>query len=558
MLRPVGRLERLCYDRMEREHELARTGHPKGFTFDAKAGLFAVNWIEKYCRHHKGEWKGRPLKLQWEQKWCIANLFGWKRPDKTRRFRKSWEEVPRKNGKTEKAAGKACFLFVGDNEPGAEVYTTATAKEQAAICHAAARGMVTQSPELRRFVRVPKKENGNLVCETLGSKMQILSSDFGTLDGLSPHGDIRDEVHAWTDHELAGVLNTAMGSRRQPMTIEVTTAGVYNPDGVGWQHHDYATSILEQEFEDDRQFVFITAMDEKDDPFDPATWSKANPNLGVSLKLDYIADQANEAHRNPRALNDFLRLHLNQWTSVVTRWFNMDRWRECPSEALKLDELAAACGAGKVKCYGGIDLSRTTDLTAFVNVFIFENDDIGLLPRFWLPQARIDEELQRSGQSKFKGWVEAGFIVPTPGEVVDYGFVKKQIMDDYARFKHKEIAFDPYNATQATTELYGDGLPLVEVRQGPPSLSAACKHLERAVLQRKVRHGGNHVMTWNIGNAVARSDANGNIAPDKLRSKNKIDGVSATVTALSRYVVTKQTPPDEGSYLLRRPPVLLG
>jgi phage terminase large subunit-like protein len=547
--RPIGKLERLCIERMEREHELARQGHPRGFWYDAEAGDYAVRWIEKYCRHHKGKWKGRRLLLEEHQKWKIRNQFGWKRQDGTRRFRKVWEEEPRKNGKTELAAGRGVFLMVGDDEPGAEVYTTATAKEQAEICHKAAREMVIQSPELNQFVTVPKKLQGNLVCERLGSKMQILSSDFGTLEGLSPHGDIRDEVHAWTNHELAGVLNTAMGSRSQPLTLEVTTAGIYDKDGVGWQHHDYAVSILEDpEFVDDRQFVYITASDEGDDPFDPSTWWKANPNLGISLYPDFIAEQANEAKRNPRLLNDFLRYHLNQWVNVVKRWFNMDRWRACPT---KID-VAALTG---LRCYGGLDLSRTTDLTAFVNVFIFPNGDIALLPRFWLPQEKLDEEFKQKGQSKYKAWVDAGLITPTPGATVDYGFVKRQIKEDNARFKHSEIGFDPYNANQTTTELLSEGLPMVEVRQGPVTLSAACKHFEGLILNRRV-HNNSPVMSWCVGNAVSRSDANDNIAPDKARAKDKIDGVSATVTALSRYVVSK--PPNEGGYLSRRGLVVLG
>lgn len=547
--RPIGRLERLCLERMEREHELARNGHPKGYWYDAAAGDYAVRWIEKYCRHHKGEWKGKRLILQETQRWTIRNVFGWRRPDGTRRFRKSWEEVPRKNGKTEKAAATGVFMMVGDNEPGAEVYTTATAKEQAEICHTAAREMVMQSPELNQFVRVPKKKAGNLICERLGSKMQILSSDFGTLDGLSPHGDIRDEVHAWTDHDLAGVLNTAMGARRQPLTLEVTTAGLYDPESVGWQHHDYAVSILEDpEFVDDRQFVYITTMDEGDDPFDPATWWKANPNLGVSLYPDFIAEQANEAKRNPRLLNDFLKYHLNRWVNVVRRWFNMERWRACPNK-IDIDALTG------LPCYGGLDLSRTTDLTAWVNVFILPNEEIALLPRFWLPQEKLDEELRSKGQHKYKNWVDAGFITATPGSTVDYGFIKRQIKEDVARFKHREIGFDPYNANQTTTELLAEGVPMVEVRQGPATLSAACKYFEGLVLGRRVHHN-NPVMSWCVGNAVSRSDANDNIAPDKKRAKDKIDGVSATVNALSRFVVAK--PPDGGSYLLRRPLVVLG
>lgn len=536
----AGRLERLGYERHARDLALAASpdGHPRGLWFDEKAGERAVRWIEKFCRHHKGEWAGKPLVLEPWQRFIVMCLFGWKRRDGTRRFRKAWIEVPRKNGKTELAAAIAMFLLVADAEPGAEVYITATKKEQALICHEAARGMVRHSPRLKEHVFVPKAKRSNLVCRD--SKMEVLASDYGTLDGLSPHGDVRDEVHAWTDHGLAGVLNTAMGSRRQPMTLEITTAGTYDKDGVGWQHHEYALEVLEAKFDDDRQFSFVACLDDGDDPWDPKVWAKANPNLNVSLKLDYVTEQADEARHNPRLANDFLRLHCNRWTHQVERWLNVERWNECDATPLDLAAYASAA------CYLGLDLSRTTDLTAAVFVFVLPVQEgeptIALLPLFWLPQARLDDERLR-GETRYHDWVARGFLTVTPGDVVDYAFIRRGVRDVVAKLKgFRECGFDPYNATQISTELQSDGLTMVEVRQGPPSLSEACKFLERRTLERKVLHGGNPIMAWCVGNAVVRSDANGNIAPDKARAKSKIDGVSAAVTALARYVVAPQRP----------------
>lgn len=527
--RELGRLERLCRERNERDLELARHGHPKGFWFDKAAGDYVVRWMEKYLRHHLAEWAGRKLLLEEWQKENLRQIFGWKRADGTRRFRKAWWETPRKNGKTQIGGGVGLFLFTGDSEPGAEVYTTAVKKDQALICHHAARGMAQQSPELKQIISIPKAKNANLTCSTLGSKMQALASDYGSLDGLNPNGDIRDEVHAWTDHELAAVLNTAMGSRRQPLTLEITTAGTYDAEGVGWQHHNYAVELLERTFEDDRQFVYIAAIDEEDDPWDPKTWAKANPNLGISLKPDFIADQAAEAQRSPIVANDFLRLHCNRWTSQVERWLNIERWKEC-TKPLDL----AACAT--LPCFGGLDLSKTTDLTAFVLTFILPDGEIGLLPTFWLPEAKLEEEKTKKGMRRYRDWADHGFIRVTPGAVVDYAFVRKEINEQAKRFRILEIGFDEYNATQISSELISDGLKLAVVRQGPPSLSEACKFFEGKILERKVRHGGHPVLAWCVGNAVARSDANGNIAPDKKRAKDKIDGVSATVTGLTRYV----------------------
>ncbi len=550
--RQLGRLERLCRERNERDLELARKGHPKGFRFDKAAGDYVVRWMEKYLRHHLAEWAGRPMLLEEWQKENIRQIFGWKRPDGTRRFRKAWWETPRKNGKTQIGGGIGLFLLTGDSEPGAEVYTTAVKKEQALICHHAARGMAQQSPELKQIISIPKAKNANLTCTALGSKMQALASDYGSLDGLNPNGDIRDEVHAWTDHELAAVLNTAMGSRRQPLTLEITTAGTYDAEGVGWQHHNYAVELLEGAFEDDRQFVYIAAIDDEDDPWDPRTWSKANPNLGISLKPDFIADQAAEAQRSPIVANDFLRLHCNRWTSQVDRWLNIERWKECNPTPLDLSQL------GGVPCYAGLDLSKTTDLTAFVLIFILPEGEIGLVPTFWLPQAKIEEEAQKKGQRRYRDWVDRGFIKVTPGDTVDYAFVRRDINEQAKHVKIKELAFDPYNATQLAGELGpgGDGFTVVEVRQVPATLSEACKFFEGKILGRKIRHGNHPVLSWCVGNAVARSDSNANIAPDKKRAKDKIDGVSATVTGLSRFVVAK--PNDAGGYLSRGKAITLG
>lgn len=537
--RPIGRLERLCIEREERERELARQGHPKGYWFDQAAADFAVNWIQHYCRHHKGEWRGRPFRLEdWQIRNMVAPVYGWKRADGTRRYRKSWREIPRKNGKTQIASAEGGFLFIGDNEPGAEVYFTATTKDQAFIGFEATREMVNASPDLKAAVKVPKRLMGNLSCGALGSKVQLLAGDFGSLDGLSPHGDIRDEVHAWKDHRLADVLNTAMGARRQPLTLEITTAGVVDEESVGFQHHEYAVGLLEGLFEDDRQHVYITAIDEGDDPWDPAVWAKANPNLGISLKKDFIEGQANEARAQASAANAFLRLHLNRWTGQHNRWLDLERWRECDQRPLDLAALA------KVPCYGGLDLSSTTDLTAFVLVFLLPDGVLGLLSFFWLPQERVKEEALKRGQSRYRTWVESGHITTTPGDSVDYAFIRKKVNELAKQFKGlREIGFDPYNAKQLSTELVADGLPMVEVRQGPPSLSEGCKLFEARILDRKIRNGGNPVMTWCVSNAVARSDANLNIAPDKKNAKEKIDGVSATVTALSRLVVAPAPAP---------------
>jgi phage terminase large subunit-like protein len=532
----AGKLERLAYERNERDLALTRQpgGHPRGLVFDAEAGERVVRFIEGYCRHHKGEWNGRALLLEPWQKWLIRTLFGWRRADGTRRFRKAWIEIPRKNGKTELAAAIGLYLLIADGEAGAEVYTTATKRDQAAICHTAAREMVRASPNLARFVHVPKKEHGNLVCSRLGSKMQILASDSGTLDGLSPSGDIRDEVHQWKDPRLAGVLDTATGARRQPMTVEITTAGVYDVEAVGWQHHEYAMHVLQGAFEDDRTFAFIAAIDEEDDPWAEDVWRKANPNLGISPKLDYIREQVEEARRLPHKQNEILRDHFNRWTQQVTRWLPIDNWNACYREDLDVASLAGR------ECVGGLDLSSTNDLTAFVLLFEQPDGTIDALSRFWLPEETVEAAIKK-GMRHYEQWAKEGLLRTTPGNVVDYDFIRAEVGELGKQYEIREIAFDPYNATQMSNDLQADGFLLVKTRQGFTTLSEPSKLLEVKVLSGKFRHNS-PVLRWNGLNASIDTDAAGNIKPVKdVKRANKIDGIAATVTALSRLVQAEES-----------------
>jgi phage terminase large subunit-like protein len=547
--RTIGKLERLGLERQERDLELAYGGrkprdprdthHPSGLWFDTAAGLYAVRWIEKFGRHHKGEWAGRPLVLADWQRVNISQIFGWKRPDGTRRFREVWWHTGRKNGKTQVAGGVGLFLFVGDNEPGAEVYTTATKKDQAAICHEAARQMVRRSPELREYVKVPKNKLANLTVDETSSFMAILASDHGTLDGLNPHGDLRDEVAEWTAHELAEVLDTATGSRRQPLKFQITTAGVYNEEGVGYKRHEYACNVLNGTIEDDSVFAYIAAMEEKDDPFDPSTWWKANPNLEVSLKLSYMEDEARKARNQPRKLNAFLQKLLNQWTQQTTRWLSPEHWIACHQPDFDERKLEG------LECIGGLDLSSVSDLTAFVLLFQLPDGSIYALTRYWLPEETIEKATLR-GDAYYAQWKAEGFLTATPGNVIDYDFIREEINALGKKYRIKEIAFDPYNATQTSNDLQADGFVLVLTRQGFLTLSEPSKLLEVKVMSGKFRYRS-PVLRWNGLNVAVDTDSKGNICPKKdLKRSLKVDGISAAVTGLSRIVGEK---PGDGSYM---------
>lgn len=527
----IGKLEALMIERQRRDLERwpARSleeCEPDGYWWDEEAADRVVQFIEGYCRHHKGEWAGQPFLLEEWQRGIVRAVFGWRRPDGSRRFRTAYIEIPRKNGKTELAAAVALYLLVADGEEGAEIYSAATKRDQAKIVHDAAVQMVRRSPDLRRFVR---DYRNNLSVEALGAKFEPLSSDSNTLDGLNPHAAILDELHAHKDRHVRDVLLTGMGARRQPLEWIITTAGVYDPTSIGWEQHEYAQNVLEGVFEDETYFAYIAAADEGDDWEDPATWTKANPNLGVSVKLEYLEELAERAKRSPSFLNTFLRYHLNIWTQQLERWIAPDVWRK---GAERVDEGALE---GE-RCFAALDLSSTTDLTALALAFPNDVGGYDLVMRYWVPEDRIMERAQKD-RVPYDAWVRDGWIRATPGDVVDYEWIRQEIHELADRFEIVELAYDPWNATQLAVQLMGDGLPMVEMRQGYKTMSPAAKEFERLVVAGRIRHGGHPVLAWNVNNLAIVSDPAGNIKPDKQRSREKIDGAVAAIMAIGRASV---------------------
>jgi phage terminase large subunit-like protein len=310
---------RLACERHVRDLE---TGHERGLWFDERAARTVIAFFG-LLRHSKGEWAGQPVALEPWQQFHLCNLFGWKRDDGTRRFRVSYLEVGRKNGKSTMGAGVGLYLQAADGEPGAEIYTAATKRDQARIVHQEAVRMVKQSPALTRELRVFKD---NIHSERTFSKFEPLGRDSGTLDGLNVHGAIVDEVHAHPNGDMWDVLQTATGARRQPLLYAVTTAG-FDRQSLCWQFNDYTQKVVSGVLEDDNWHGLIYTLDDGDDWEDEANWYKSNPNLGVSKKLDDLRDKARAARGMPARLNGFLQKELNVWTQASTRWIDPEAWR---------------------------------------------------------------------------------------------------------------------------------------------------------------------------------------------------------------------------------------
>jgi len=536
----------------ERHRNDLERGRERGIYFDVNAARVAIAFFS-VLRHWKGEWGGRPIQLEPAQQFWIASLFGWKRTDGTRRFRTGYLEVGRKNAKTTTAAGIGLFLAFVEGEPGAEVYSAATKRDQAKIVFNDAKQMVKASPQLKQIIT---PFANNLHALGSGSKFEPLSSDYNSLDGLNVHAAIADELHAWPDPALWGVIKTGTGARKQPLMLAITTAGV-NQEGICYSQREYLTRILRGIIEDDGFWGLIYTIDTKkdwpdleqdDDWQDEANWVKANPLLGVSKKLSTMRQDALEAAAKPLELNQFLRWHLNVWTQAVTRWINPIRWAACGAGAIDEEDLAGA------RCYAGLDLSSVNDLSALVLVFPPDEDELyRVVCRFWLPAENMVERVRRD-QVPYDVWARLGFIKLTPGNVIDYSFIEAEIKTVADRFELVEIGFDRWGSTQMMQNLQAMGGDewVVPIGQGFASMSPPMKELERLYLDGKLAHGNNPVLNWMADNLVAVADPAGNIKPDKAKSRERIDGMVALIMGVDRAVrqMDYSKYEDEGLFVL--------
>lgn len=501
----------------------------------ADAAQFRIGFYPRYLRHSKGEWARRPVELSPWQKFVVGSLFGWKRADGTRRFRSAYLEVARKNGKSTMLAGLGLDMLVCDGEPGAEVYAAATKKDQARIIFDEAKRMVASSPtlsaELARF-------KSNISVDGTASKFEPLSSDEKTLDGLNPHCVLIDELHKHKTRALLDVLDTALGARRQPLLIIITTAGGDSPESVYAQENDYATKVLEGIFDDDALFGYIATIDKGDRWDDDAVWEKANPNLGISVKLDDLERQAQKAAKSPSAKSAFLRLRLNVRTASAESAIDPETWARNGGPWIDPAELRGR------RCWGGLDLSSKIDISAWVK--LFEPDEPGgrllIVPRFWMPLDTLSERGDKD-RVPYREWFDKGFIEVTPGNVIDHDAIERAVLADAAEFKIESIGYDPWNATQLAASLFGQGVPMVEFIQGLRSYSEPTKELINLLVSAKLDHGDNPVLRWMASNLKTHRDKNENLMPHKLHSTGRIDGMTALIMAIGRRLAPAEEKP---------------
>lgn len=521
----VGKLTRLAVARNCRDLE---EGPHRGLVFDETAAGRALAFFG-FLRHSKGELSGQPIELEPWQCWIVATVFGWQWEDTgRRRFRTIYEEIARKNGKTTQLAGLGCYGLTKDNEGGPEIYSAATKRDQARLMFDEASRMVQQSRALRRRVDAQRHR---LVCSANWGKFEPLSSDAQSLDGLNPHFSLVDELHAHKTSEVWDVLKSALGARPQPLIWAITTAG-FDKDGICYEVRDYAIKVLEGLIEDDAFFGVIYTLDEGDDWRDERNWVKANPNLHVSVDLEYLREQARQAAVMPRALTNFLTKHLNIWVSAESLWANVEAWKACAAD-YGIEDLEAAEAV-----YCGLDLSSVSDITALALVAMMPDGSWRTWCRSYLPADAVTERT-RKALVPYEHWAREGWLQLTDGNVCDYNWIKADLAQLMDRLPVQEIAFDRWNSSQLVNDLMEEGAPMVAFGQGFASMNAPMKELERRYLAGEIEHPNDPVLNWAMSNVVVRNDPAGNIKPAKDRSSEKIDPVVALIMAVGRAMVAE-------------------
>ena len=525
------------------------TGEKRGLYFDQEEGQRFVAFFERFLHHSKGKWAGDPFTLLPWQQFMISSLFGWKKSDGSRRFRTLFCAVGRKNGKSATCSGLGLAMLDFDQEPAAEVYFSATKRDQARICHVEAERMVKASPHLKKRIGIHRN---NLHVKSTGSKAEPLSSEARSLDGLSPHCAIIDEYHAHKDAEIFHVLKSATGARAQPLLAIVTTAG-WNIDGPCFHFQKTCQDVLQGIKDDDSLLPLIYCLDEEDDWKDQSTWIKANPSLGESISMDYLVEQYTQAtNYGSTEEANFRTKHLNEWVSSSDVWIKDEEWMASGSDPIEVDEKS-------LTWYGGLDLAAVSDFCCLVLVAPLPDGELLARRWYWLPESAWERRMDREESSIHMDMLDLSYFHLSPGNVTDYQALRRTISGYYVQdgtvmhdtscimdqYNVASISFDRWNSSTLVTQLTGDGVLMAPIGMGYASQSAPLRELERLILEKKLIHEGDPVLRWMMRNVMIQRDPAGNIKLDKARSQDKIDGVMSLNCAVAEWMTRTAADPNE-------------
>lgn len=512
------------------------------YYFDKETAEIRLEFY-KLCCQYKGDQAGKPIDPQPWQCFIQGSVFGWKRKsDKKRRFREVYEQIAKKNGKSTDAASTALYCLTVDGENGAEIYSAATSRDQARIIFETARQMVKRSPALQKYVNVL---TNNINVPSTAGKFEPVSSEAGNIEGKDVYVGLIDELHLHKNREVYDLLKGGTAARSQPLIWVVTTAG-FLTEGICKERYDYAVKVLEGTIDDDELFAYIAQPDNGDDILSPEVWIKANPNLGVSVKIDDLKNKARTAREIPSAYNTFACKHANLWVSSSEKWMNMEKWNLSGKNAPVFD-------LSFRRCFCGVDLSSKLDLTSVVLDFPLPDGWYAVLHHSFMPEATMAERERKTG-IPFSAWARQGYITPIPGETIEQAWVEDYIREQAKKYKIAEICYDPFSASEFANHMDADGFTCVEVRQGFLSVSEAMKDVEARAIEGKIIHFDDPVLRYAISNTVKVTDPAGNIKYDKSKTTEKIDPVAAFVTAHKRAIVDTYVNLEEtimnGDYIL--------
>ena len=508
--------------------------------------VFDPELAERPCRfiellpHIKGKWarEGRLIELEDWQCFILTTVFGWVHHEtRLRRFREGYVEVPRKNAKSTLSSGLALYMLSADGEQGAEVYSAATTRDQARIVFDDSKAMADRVPDLRTYLGVVVLQHSITVAAT-SSKYTPLAAEGSTLDGLNVHFAVIDELHAHKTRAVYDVIDTARGAREQSLLWNITTAGT-DRSGICYERRTHATKVLDGVITDPALFGIIYTIDDADDPFQPSSWAKANPNWGKSVLEDDMVAAARKAEAMPSSLANFLTKRLNVWVNGESAWMDMRAWERCAQPGLSLDDVPEG-----TPVWMGLDLAQKRDFAALVAVFQ-QDGKWHVCTRLYLNELAVQE----SGNAHLSGWARQGYVQVTDGDITDFEVVAEDMRAICRKCDVQEIAFDPALSMYFATKLIEEGLPLVEITQRALFFTPPLIQVENLVHERKLVHNANPVMNWMVSNLVVKvSKFNELRAPTKERPENKIDGPIAMLMALGRAMANADPEPSSQAF----------
>lgn len=537
---PAGKRIRQAVDRF---YSWIETAEQDGYYLDHKAGMHIVNFYPNFINHTLGRLAGKPFHLAGFQAFTMYNVFAWKsKKDNLRRIKAVYDKRAKKNGKSAEMAGLALYCMSFEMEMEAQIYVGATKEEQAKICWRQAK-MFIDSPVANPFLKkigffCQQKVIGNT---NTGSTMQALGGDSKTQDGINSFLSIIDEYHAHKDDSVKENLESSSVQRSQPLLWHITTAGT-NVQSACKRYEDSITEVLDGRAEMDHLWIMIHDLDADDDWEDENTWAKANPLLGQGLNIERIREEYQNAKLQPSKIPNFKTKHLNMWVDAPTVWIPSEIWDQNKVDEIPIEKFTS------LGSFAGLDLSTTTDISAFV--VLSEPDENGnrfLKPWFFCPHENIDKR-SRDDKVPYRYWMDQGWLIATPGNMIDYAYIEDVVLRNYSSHGIQRIEVDLHNSSYLITNLAGIGANISGFSQGIVNMSFPTKEFEKLVYQGKIKHDGNPIMSWMLSGCITWSDANDNVKLHKgnsQRNGRRIDGIVAAVMALGGSLSPEE---DTGKY----------